>query len=184
MRPTAINFPRRNRLISGLSVGVVVVEAKDKSGSLITAQFAKEQGRKIMAVPGSPADDRSVVPNMLIKEGAALIQNAQDILDVVSKIRKDEDDFILCEKTKNLTAFRLPNSDEIDDVRQLVLSALSSTPISEDEISQQLDLPSSVVSVILLELELAGRLERHALGRVSLVSEGISSSDFDWMEEL
>ena len=180
MRPTAINFPRRNRLISGLSLGTVVVEAKEKSGSLITVQFAKEQGKVIMAVPGSPADDRSVVPNSLIKDGAVLVQSAQDILKTINQIQRDE--FILHELKQEIGIYRLPDFDTLNEARSLVLSLLSTSPTLEDEICQELDLPSSIVGAVLLELELAGRLERHALGKVSLICEGNIPSTFDWME--
>ncbi len=185
-RPAASNFPRRNRLISGLSLATLVVEAKENSGSLITAEFAKEQGRIVMAVPGSPIDDRSVVPNALIKAGAVLIQNSQDILNAISQ--KTSQDFALHDKTKEVALYRLPAEDQISEARDVVLSALSANPIAEDELSRQLSLPSSVVSVILLELELAGRIERHALGRVSLLykAEDIKTLDpkkIEFMED-
>ena len=177
MRPTASNFPRRNRLISGLSLGTLVVEAKEKSGSLITAQFAQEQGRLVMAVPGSPADDRSVVPNDLIKAGAVLIQNSQDIINAVRQLQSKQDCFCLSENSKNeIQAFRLQDSEDINQARPLVVSALSTVPTSEDELCEQLQLPSAIVSVVLLELELAGRIERHALGRVSMVYSAVEQS--------
>ena len=170
MRPTTTNFPRRNRLISGLSLGTLVVEAKEKSGSLITAEFAKEQERLVMAVPGSPADDRSVVPNALIKSGAVLVQNSQDIINAIRPLLAKQDTFCLSEnKKQEIQTFRLPDFEDINLARPIVLSALSTVPTSEDELCQQLDLPSTIVSVVLLELELAGRIERHALGRVSMV---------------
>ena len=176
MRPTAVNFPRRNRLISGLSLGTLVVEAKDNSGSLITAEFAKEQGRVIMAVPGSPADDRSFVPNTLIKAGAVLVQNSKDILEAIRQAQTKQKDFYLSETSdKQIDVFRLPDYDDVSLARPAILSALSTTPVSEDELCQHLDIPSSIVSVVLLELELAGRIERHALGRVSMI---YGDSDF------
>ena len=170
MRPSASNFPRRNRLISGLSLATLVVEAKEKSGSLITAEFAQEQGRLVMAVPGSPADDRSVVPNALIKSGAVLVQNSQDIINAIRPLLTKQDTFCLSEnKKEEIQTYRLPDFEDINQARPIVLSALSTVPTSEDELCQQLDLPSTIVSVVLLELELAGRIERHALGRVSMV---------------
>ena len=176
MRPTAVNFPRRNRLISGISLGTLVVEAKDNSGSLITAEFAKEQGRVIMAVPGSPADDRSFVPNTLIKAGAVLVQNSKDILEAIRQAQTKQKDFCLSETSdKQIDVFRLPDYDDVSLARPAILSALSTTPVSEDELCQHLDIPSSIVSVVLLELELAGRIERHALGRVSMI---YGDSDF------
>ena len=186
MRPTAVNFPRRNRLISGLSLGTLIVEAKDNSGSLITAEFAKEQKRVIMGVPGSPMDDRSVVPNALIKAGAVLIQDAEDILKAIKQAQQD--DFFLHENKKNVELFKMPAESEIKKARAVVLEALSANPVSEDELSRQLSLSSSVVSVVLLELELAGRIERHALGRVSLLYNPDNMTRLDpkkleWMED-
>ena len=175
MRPSAANFPRRNRLISGLSLGTLVVEAKENSGSLITAEFAKEQGRLVMAVPGFPADDRSVVPNALIKSGAVLVQCAQDVVNAVRPLLIKKDDFCLSDVANNkIQTFRLPDSEDVNQARPLVLSALSTVPTSEDELCQQLQLPSAIISVVLLELELAGRIERHSLGRVSMVYEDAS----------
>ncbi|MBO5996947.1 MAG: DNA-processing protein DprA [Alphaproteobacteria bacterium] len=188
MRPTASNFPRRNRLISGLSLGTLIVEAKDNSGSLITAEFAKEQNRVVMGVPGSPMDDRSVVPNALIKAGAVLIQNAQDIMSAIKQAQIEQDNFFLHEGKKKIELYRFPDEDELKDARSLVLSALSANPVSEDELCRQLSLPAQVVGVILLELELAGRIERHSLGRVSLLynPEDMKSLDpkkIEWMED-
>lgn len=186
MRPTASNFPRRNRLISGLSVGTLVVEAKENSGSLITAEFAKEQGRLVMAVPGSPMDDRSAVPNALIKSGAVMVQNSADVLSALRQQENKQDTFFLHENTQQMSFYHLPPDNEIDLARPRVLSALSTTPLSEDELTRQLDLPPAIVSVVLLELELAGRIERHSLGRVSLLYNNASDSLFeqsDFMED-
>lgn len=188
MRPTASNFPRRNRLISGLSLGTLIVEAKDNSGSLITAEFAKEQGRIVMGVPGSPMDDRSVVPNALIKAGAVLVQDSQDILTAIKRAQNKQEDFFLHETQEKMDIFKIPAENEIEEARRAVLSALSANPVSEDELSRQLSLPTSIVGVILLELELAGRIERHSLGRVSLIynPENMTKLDpekIEWMED-
>lgn len=169
--PQARHFPRRNRIISGMSVGVVVIEASIRSGSLITARFAAEQGRDVFAVPGSPLDARCEGPNALLKDGAILTRNATDVLDVV------------LERTRS--PLREPRSDLFDPVpysggngeselagaREKVLSALSPAPVMVDEILRQCQLSPSVVSVVLLELDLAGRLERHPGNRVSLLPE-------------
>ena len=173
-------------MIYGLSLGTLIVEAKDNSGSLITAEFAKEQKRVIMGVPGSPMDDRSVVPNALIKAGAVLIQDAEDILKAIKQAQQD--DFFLHENKKNVELFKMPAESEIKKARAVVLEALSANPVSEDELSRQLSLSSSVVSVVLLELELAGRIERHALGRVSLLYNPDNMTRLDpkkleWMED-
>ena len=138
MRPTATNFPRRNRLISGLALGTLVVEAKDNSGSLITAEFAKEQNRVVMGVPGSPMDDRSVVPNALIKAGAVLVQDVQDILTAIKQFQDKQKDFFLHENKKKVELFAIPAETEIEKARSVVLQALSANPISEDELSRQL----------------------------------------------
>lgn len=166
--PNAMNFPRRNRVIAGLALGTLVIEAKANSGSLITARFAKEQNHVLMAVPGSPLDDRSVEPNRLIKEeGATMVQTAEDIF---AAIQVDSSSFALHEEHQQMSLFHLPCENETDAARPLVLRALSAEPISEDKIAEELSLPNALVSVILLELELAGRLERHSMGRVSLLA--------------
>lgn len=164
--PNANNFPRRNRIISGLSQGTVVIEAKENSGSLITAHFAQEQKRTLMAVPGSPLDDRSIEPNKLIKNGAVMIQTPEDIFEAISI---NDTVFALSQDTEDMQVYRLPSDNDIDNARPLVLSALSTEPVREEDLCKELSLPNSIVSVILLELELAGRLERHSMGRVSLL---------------
>lgn len=173
--PSAMNFPRRNRLIAGLSAGTVIIEAKEKSGSLITVRFTEEQNRVLMAVPGSPLDDRSIEPNKLIKNGAVMVQCAQDIFDAVKERHAN---FELNQTQENVNVYRLPASDDIDKARPLVISALSAEPTSEDSLCKELSLPNSIVGVILLELELAGRLERHSMGRVSLLGQ-IQHSQLD-----
>ncbi|MGN1091080.1 MAG: DNA-processing protein DprA [Alphaproteobacteria bacterium] len=164
--PNAVHFPRRNRIIAGLSAGTIVIEAKKNSGSLITAHFVQEQQRVLMAVPGSPLDDRSIEPNKLIKNGAVMVQSAQDIFDAINF---EQNDFALSQKQEDINIFHLPANDDIDKARPLVLSALSTDSVKEEDLCAELSLPNSVVSVILLELELAGRLERHSMGRVSLI---------------
>ena len=176
--PNAAHFPRRNRLISGLSAGTVIIEAKENSGSLITAKFTQEQNRILMAVPGSPLDDRSIEPNKLIKNGAVMVQTAQDIFDA---IHFENTDFALSQRQEEMTVYHLPSNDEIDKVRPLVLSALSTQPVREEDICKELSLPNSIVSVILLELELAGRLERHSMGRVSLLGNVKNESSEEMM---
>lgn len=164
--PSAVNFPRRNRLIAGLSAGTVVVEAKENSGSLITARFTQDLDRILMAIPGSPLDDRSIEPNKLIKNGAVMVQSAQDIFNA---IRIPDQNFELKQSATDAQIYHFPKNDDIDRARPLVLNALSVQPISEEALCSELSLPNSIVSVILLELELAGRLERHSMGRVSLL---------------
>jgi DNA processing protein len=167
-RPQARHFPRRNRLISGLSLAVVVVEAAMRSGSLITARFALEQGRDVFAVPGSPLDPRAAGSNSLIKQGAALVENAEDIvaaLDTPVGRRLTEP-----EPFDYNPAFA--GAGDIDAAaRKRILSALSPTPIMVDEIVRLTGLPVPAVRVVLLELDLAGRLHRDTGDRVSLLPE-------------
>ncbi len=161
--PRARHFPYRNRIIAGLAPGTVVVEAAPKSGSLITARYAAEFGREVMAVPGSPLDPRAQGCNQLIRDGATLVQNADDVLEALGPIglglvRQDQPNFAS------------PAEAETDEGgRELIVSLLSSTPVSVDELIRQSTLAPPSVQSVLLELELAGKLERHAAGRVSLV---------------
>ncbi len=167
-QPQASYFPRRNRIISGLSLGVVVVEANARSGSLITARFAADQGREVFAVPGSPMDPRAAGPNDLIRHGATLTESAEDVLAVLSDLLRrplGED------KTAQYRgpAATLPAEDEAARARSQILELLGPSPVSVDEIIRQCQLSPSVVSWVLLELELAGRLDRHPGNKVSLL---------------
>ena len=141
----------------------MVIEAAPRSGSLITARNAAEFGREVMAVPGSPLDPRAQGCNLLIREGATLIQTAEDVLEALSPLsrrpfRQRERDY----------AAEAPSADADEAARQKVIDLLSPTPVAVDEIVRQSGLPPATVQTILLELELAGRLERHAGGKVSL----------------
>ncbi len=162
--PQARHFPRRNRLISGLSRGVVVVEAAEKSGSLITAQCALEQGREIFAVPGSPLDPRARGANRLIKEGATLTESAADILAVLSPmlgVGFGEPDAPLT--PSNAAALEA----EADRIRTAVEEALGPAPVEIDELIRQLGAPAAAVLTVILELELAGRCARQPGNRVA-----------------
>jgi DNA processing protein len=153
--PRARDFPRRNRLISGAALGVVVVEAAHRSGSLITARIAAEQGREVFAVPGSPLDPRAAGTNDLIKQGATLITEAADVINAVEPIMERP------------IALREPDGQEPLDFeadasdRARIVNLLGPTPISLDDLIRMADASPAVVRVVLLELELAGRLERH-----------------------
>lgn len=167
-QPQARHFPRRNRLISGLALGVVVVEAAIKSGSLITARFALEQGREVMAVPGSPLDPRARGTNDLIRQGARLVESGAEVVDILRPMAEAP----LAEPTGGDFAHRPPSPPEDGDVarhRTRIIELLSPTPVTVDELLRQAELTPSVLFTILLELELAGRLLRHAGGRVSLI---------------
>lgn len=164
------DFPRRNRLISGMSLAVVIVEAARRSGSLHTARFAAEQGRVVMAVPGSPLDPRAEGCNDLIREGAILTRSAGDVIEAVAPLIDREPAPTPMEEPE-----RPPGPDAMDriadDSRALVVQALGPTPTPIDEIVRHTSLPSAVVLVVLLELEVAGRLERHGGGRVSMIPD-------------
>jgi DNA processing protein len=161
--PQARHFPRRNRLISGLSRGVVVVEAAEQSGSLITAQCAIDQGREIFAVPGSPLDPRAKGANRLIKDGATLTESVDDVLAVLRPIlggNFHEPDAPVPMAPAALEA-------EVDRIRARVEEALSPAPVAIDELIRQLDAPPGAVLMVILELELAGRAQRHPGNKVS-----------------
>ncbi len=160
--PQARHFPRRNRIIAGLARGVVVIEAAPKSGSLITARLAGEQGREVMAVPGSPLDPRAQGCNQLIRDGATLIQSAEDIVEAVSgwQPRVAASDAVYRAPAVSIDA------DAAD--RAAVMALLGPTAVAVDEIIRLAQLPPAIVQTVLLELELAGRLSRQAGGRVAL----------------
>jgi len=159
--PRARDFPRRNRLISGASIGVVVVEAAFRSGSLITARIAAEQGREVFAVPGSPLDPRAAGTNDLIKQGATLITEAADVIRSVEPIM--ERPIELAEPDEEAFAGEPDASD-----RERIVGLLGPTPILLDDLIRMAGASPAVVRTVLLELELAGRLERHGGGLVSL----------------
>lgn len=162
--PRARDFPRRNRLVSGLSLGVVVVEAAERSGSLITARLAAEQGREVLAVPGSPLDPRAGGTNALIRQGAALVTNTEDVLEVLAPLR-DRPPAIIEEDP--VEAMEAPEPS--DDARARLLTLLGPSPLPVDELVILSGARVSEVQILLLELELAGRLERHRDGSVSLL---------------
>jgi DNA processing protein len=160
--PRARDFPRRNRLISGAALGVVVVEAAHRSGSLITARIAAEQGREVFAVPGSPLDPRAAGTNDLIKQGATLVTCAADVIDAVEPImgrpvalREAEDEPLNVE----------PEGSD----RARIVALLGPAPVLLDDLIRMAGASPATVRAVLLELELAGRLERHGGGLVSMI---------------
>jgi DNA processing protein len=160
--PRARDFPRRNRLISGAALGVVVIEAAHRSGSLITARMAAEQGREVFAVPGSPLDPRAAGTNDLIKQGATLTTCAADVIEVVEPImgrpvelREPDDDPLASE----------PDAGD----RARIIGLLGPSPILLDDLIRMAGVSPAIARTVLLELELAGRLERHGGGLVSLI---------------
>ena len=160
--PRARHFPYRNRIIAGLALGTVVVEAVVKSGSLITARLAGEAGREVMAVPGSPLDPRAQGCNGLIRDGATLVQSAADILEQVRPI----DARAVRAPAERFGAAPLVDAD--DCARTRIAGLLGPVPVAVDELIRQSGAEAAVVATVLLELELAGRIERHAGGRVSM----------------
>ena len=166
-QPRAQDFPRRNRIVAGLSLGLVVVEAARRSGSLISARLANEMGRLVFAVPGSPLDPRSEGANLLIQQGAQLVTCAEDIQQSVNPLTRGteqtgyslEDD-----------AIHPPINDEPDNSdRAKVVAALDHTPVYIDEIIRHTKVDAAKVQMIILELDLAGKIERHAGTRISLL---------------
>ncbi|MBZ9812235.1 DNA-processing protein DprA [Mesorhizobium sp. CA7] len=166
-QPRAQDFPRRNRLVAGMALGLVVVEAAQRSGSLISARLANEMGRLVFAVPGSPLDPRAAGCNALLKDGVTLVTEAADILSALAP----------------LAGARLPRTAplaEAPDISSMpppgendradVLEALGPTPTGIDEIIRHTGLSAAQIAMVLLELDLAGRLERHAGGNVSLIA--------------
>ncbi|HWV43695.1 DNA-processing protein DprA [Pseudorhodoplanes sp.] len=164
--PRARDFPRRNRLIAGLSLGVVVIEAARRSGSLITARLALEQGREVFAIPGSPLDPRCEGTNGLLKQGATLVTEASDILTALDPILGRTISAPAEEpEADNHASTAEPAADE----RRRITSLLGPTPIDIDDLIRLSGARAAVVRTVLLELEIAGRLERQTGGRVALL---------------
>lgn len=167
-KPTARHFPRRNRLISGVSLGVVVVEAALKSGSLITARYALEQGREVFAVPGSPLDPRARGVNDLLRQGATLTESADDVMRTLDGMLRPP----LAEPADILYPSAPPapvDETRLDRDRLSLREKLGPVPVETDELIRQCDMTPSNVLTILLELELAGQLIRHPGNKVSTV---------------
>jgi DNA processing protein len=162
--PRARDFPRRNRLISGAALGVVIVEAAHRSGSLITARMAAEQGREVFAVPGSPLDPRAAGTNDLIKQGATLVTEAADIINAVQPIMERPLALDARESDDEALDFD-PDPSE----RDRIVALLGPAPVSLDDLIRISGLSPSIVRAVLLELELAGRLERHGGGLISSI---------------
>jgi DNA processing protein len=164
--PRARDFPRRNRIIAGIALGVVVIEAAERSGSLITARMALEANREVFAVPGSPLDPRNGGTNRLLKEGATLVTSAADIIEVLAPILKRADVLAAREPSADDAAFVPAATD--DALRARIVGLLSPTPVSIDELARAAQAPVHAAQIVLLELELAGRIERHGGSMVSM----------------
>jgi len=164
--PRAQDFPRRNRIIAGMSFGLVVVEAAQRSGSLISARLAGEMGRLVFAVPGSPLDPRAAGANGLLKDGAILVTEAADVINAIAPLTGAT--LQLPPKLEEPPDFGA-TAPPLDSDRDRVVEALGPTPVGVDEIIRHTGLHPAQVFMILLELDLAGRLERHSGGSVSLL---------------
>ena len=166
--PQAQHFPRRNRMISGISQGVVVIEAGRRLGSLITARMALEQGRDVYAVPGSPQDPRNRGSNDLLRQGAILTEKAEDVITELAP--RDYPPLRETQPIETNDIFDEPVTPESSEtIRDRILECLGPSPVKVDEIIRSCHLSAPVVSAALLELELAGRLERHPGQQVSLI---------------
>lgn len=192
--PRGRDFPRRNRIVSGLSYGVVVVEAARRSGSLITARFALEQGREVFAVPGSPLDPRAEGTNDLIRDGATLCAGVEHVTSVLEPLiasgprldRSAEEPDRLLSSEELWDELDLPDiarapvrpvgpeagfDEESGEVEADVIAFLGPSPVAIDDLVRQSGLSIRNVQMALLELEIAGRLERHGGNAVSLIVE-------------
>lgn len=166
--PRAQHFPRRNRIISGLAIGVVVVEAALQSGSLITARLALEQGREVFAVPGSPLDPRAGGTNNLLKQGAILVQQTADILDGLPRHAA------LSEPANDqpvIAPSPVPDAADIAQTRQQLIDSIGFSPTSLDELIRECHCSTAAVLAALLELELAGKVQRLPGNRVCRIYE-------------
>jgi DNA processing protein len=165
--PRARDFPRRNRLISGLSLGVVIVEATKRSGSLITARLALEQGREVFAVPGSPLDPRAEGTNGLIKQGATPVTETADIISVLRPIM-EEQKMPAREPDGGPPDRRMADVEPDADERARIVALLGPAPVQIDDLVRLSNSAPAIVRMVLLELEIAGRLDHHGGGLVSL----------------
>ena len=172
-KPQGRHFPRRNRIVSGIASGVLVVEAAARSGSLITARCAGEQGRDVFAVPGSPLDPRSAGANGLLRDGAILTETADDILQVLQPGLREAPggaEPSVPPPDSNAEAPRGAADAVIADARRSLADCLSPAPTPVDDLVREFGDDPATVAAALLELELAGRLERHPGNRVALVA--------------
>lgn len=173
--PRSRDFPRRNRIIAGLSLGLIVVEAAERSGSLISARMAGEMGRTVFAVPGSPLDPRARGTNSLLKQGATLVTSADDVIEALNPLigreamHSDEDQPDLLKQFDEPP--EPPHAITTDEQRDILLDALSVVPIDVDTLVRHTSLDASSAQLILLELDLAGRLLRYPGNQVALVPQ-------------
>lgn len=161
--PKGGNFVQRNRIISGLSLAVIVVEASLKSGSLTTARFAAEQGREVFAVPGSPFDPRCHGTNRLIKDGANMIENIEDVLNEIGNLKARFQNFGKFSEPEfeEFVApnVKMPSDEDVKKARHEILQKLSFVPVGIDDIIHEMQLPARLANIALVQLELADKVE-------------------------
>ncbi|RUP09210.1 DNA-processing protein DprA [Hyphomicrobium sp.] len=176
LQPREKDFPRRNRIIAGLVHGVVIVEAAERSGTLITARYANDLGREVFAIPGHPLDPRAEGTNRLIKQGATLVTEAADVIEVLRPILGLDErryDYTLDQEPASAEpddAKPLPSDLPAEDILKVVLSALGPAPVTVDAIARQCGITVQAVQIALLELDLGGRIERQGYSLVALKS--------------
>ena len=170
--PRGKDFPRRNRIISGISFGVLIVEAARRSGTLVTARLAAEQGREVFAIPGHPLDPRAEGTNRLLKSGATLVTEPDDLLSALAPLTGAYPTTPYKEAEPEQTAEPAPYAPLSDSDRDRVLAALGTAPIDIDSLVRGTRLEIRQVQVALIELALAGRIERHGSGFISLSPDG------------
>jgi DNA processing protein len=166
--PRTHDFPRRNRIIAGMSLGVIVVEAAERSGSLITARLALEAGREVFAVPGSPLDPRAGGTNRLLREGATLVTSAADVIEVLSPIVGHSKSSPPA-RTVALEDAAIEPPPAHDALRAKIIDILNPTPVAIDDLVRTAHAGAGDLQIVLLELELAGRIVRHGGSMVSLI---------------
>jgi DNA processing protein len=172
--PQTRHFPMRNRLVSGLSRAVIVVEAAARSGSLITARNAADQGREVMAVPGHPFDARASGCNMLIRDGATLVRGPSDVLEALGAVASAVEDRIADDVLSESAAAPLPGPSapqrplaEVADLHSRILARLGPSPLAEDQLIRDLAMPPAALAPALLTLELDGQIQRQPGGLLS-----------------
>ncbi len=165
--PRGRHFPSRNRIIAGLSLGTLVIEAAPQSGSLITARLAGEAGREVMAIPGSPLDARASGCNQLIREGAVLVQTPDEVVELLQSFTgAPRSRFRVAEGAHDFDYAELAEAEIGGEGADAIAALLSSAPISVDELIRQSGASAAAVHMALLELELAGEIEREGSGLV------------------
>ncbi|MCV9909241.1 DNA-processing protein DprA [Brucella sp. HL-2] len=173
--PRARDFPRRNRIIAGLSLGLIVIEAAERSGSLISARMAGEMGRTVFAVPGSPLDPRARGTNALLKQGATLVTSADDVIESLAplmpdgSILSDLEQADLLNQLDEEPAVLQPITTDME--RDLMVDALGPVPIDVDTLVRHVGISAGSAQLILLELDLAGRLLRYPGNQVALMPQ-------------